>query len=114
KLLADAKKATSVALSEKQRLDVQKLTAQAAMTAGQALAAEFDALISARDQSAQLEARAEEMMAEAELLEAARRAAALVDARRHLEDKVAERDELLKLLSDAEEQETIAADRQSA
>ena len=114
KLLADAKKATSVALSEKQRLDVQKLTAQAAMTAGQALAAEFDALISARDQSAQLEARAEEMKAEAERLEAARRAAALVDARRHLEDKVAERDELLKLLSDAEEQETIAADRQSA
>src|SRR5690606_20977289 len=47
KLLGDAQKATETALSEKQRLDVLKLSARAEMTAGETLADEFDALVQA-------------------------------------------------------------------
>ncbi len=109
KLLEDAQKATETALSEKQRLDVLKLSARAEMTAGETLADEFDALVQAHEQSARLEARAHEMEAEAASLEAARRAEALSDARRNLAEKVGERDGLIRELADAEQRASEAA-----
>ncbi len=113
-LLKDAQKATATAHSEKRRLDGLKLTAQAAMTAGQALAADFQALDRAREQSARLEARAEEMAAEAATLDAARRAAALGDAKHHLMERIEERDGLVDDLAEAEEREGLEAARLAA
>ena len=113
-LLVNAQKATADALTEKRRLDAAKLKAQAAMTEGTSLAADFDALITAREEAARLEVRAQEMKAEEATLEAARRAESLAGARSNLAERIGERDELAGLLADAEERASEAGGRLAA